>query len=850
MACLEMEYDINLDQDILEADVVIQEPDLSGDIQASPKRDEMENNKNLGEDISEADVMVFDESLQEAQLTVDVQEHLKDDVDTNESSGKENDLVFLEKLGSEPYIGLQFGSEDEAYEFYNAYAMEKGFSIRKSRVERSKVDKSVLSRKYVCAHEGFRWTKDKRYKGKAIRSRRETRVDCRAAMSIKRKSGGWIVYKVHHEHNHELVNPVEAYKLRSHRKLMGSMRSTPVRCEGGQSESKNEFKDATGRADDVGINNQDCKSYVKKERKNNIGVDWDCILEYFRGMQLVDCGFFYAADFGTNQSIRNLFWVDSRAREAYKQFGDVVAFDTSYQTDKYRFPLACFTGVNHHRQSTVFGCGLLADETVDSYVWLFETWLKAMSDQRPTSMISYQHKAMKMAIEKVFPGVRQRFCMWHVAKNELESLGYVFKMHKEFEAEYRKCIYTSRKPEEFESGWEALIMKYGLKENYWLKLMYDQRHLWVPLYLRDTFFAGMTTIKRSDGLNSYFDGFLHEGTPLSAFIPQYDQALKQLREKEADEDFVTMHAKTVLTSKNPIEEQAARVFTRNMFSVFRHEFLESSCCIANKTDEEGPVSKYIVGKYNEKDENMHLVMFNAADNGISCSCQMFEFEGMLCRHVLKVFQMVNIFEIPPRYILKRWTMSARYVESCIDEVLGCSREILKETATKFVEFGSTCTERTNVAISILQVGMEKLSDINLPRIAILPEDLGCGSSIFQGENINEHKESNVPDLSHTKARSRLVSSREKSGFEQSPKKKRICRTCGETKHHMHTCSKGAVDQSHPTTLLQGPVDQSHPATMLRGPVVLPPPFTMLPGPVVLPHPFAMLPRTVDRSQIL
>ncbi|XP_043716929.1 protein FAR1-RELATED SEQUENCE 12-like [Telopea speciosissima] len=843
-----MEYNINLDQDILEADVVIQEPDLTMDIQASPKGDDMENDMSLGQEITEADVMVFDESIQETQLTVDIHEPLEEDVDKTESSGKESDHASLKKLGSEPYTGLQFGSEDEAYEFYNAYAKEKGFSIRKSRIERSRVDKSVLSRKYVCAHEGFHWTKDKRYKGKVIRSRRETRVDCRAAMSIKRKSGGWIVYKVHHEHNHELVNPVEAYKLRSHRKMMNTMRSIPVRCEVGQSENKDKLKDAARRSDNVGINNQDSKNYVKKERKNNIGIDWDRTFKYFRSMQSVDSGFFYAAEFGMNQSIRSLFWVDSRAREAYKQFGDVVVFDTSYQTDKYRFPLATFTGVNHHRHSTVFGCGLLADETVESYVWLFETWLKAMSDQQPTSMITYQDEAMKTAIEKVFPGVRHRFCMWHVAKNELENLGYVFKMHKEFESEYRKCINASWKPEEFELGWEALIVKYGLKDNNWLKLMYDQRHHWVPLYLRDAFFAGMTTIKRSKGINSYFNEFLHEGTPLNEFIPQYDHALKQLREKEADEDFVSMHTKTVLTSKNPIEEQAARVFTRTMFSVFRHGFLESSCCVANKTDEEGPVSRYLVHKYNEKDENIHLATLNVVDNRISCSCQMFEFEGMICGHLLKVFQMVNIFEIPPRYILKRWTMSARYLQS-IDEVGVCSREVLKETATKFVEFGSTCTERTSVAINILQVGMGKLSDINMPRRALSPEDVGCGSS-FQGQNINESKEGTVPGLSPTKAKSRLVTSREKSGSEQSPKKKRIYRTCGETRHHLHACSKGAVDQSHPATVLQVLNDQSHHMTMLQGPVVLPPSFALLPGPVVLPHPFAMLPGPVDQSQSL
>ncbi|XP_042512660.1 protein FAR1-RELATED SEQUENCE 5-like [Macadamia integrifolia] len=843
-----MDYYINLDQDLLEADLVIQEPDPTMHIQASRKGDDTENDSSLGQEITKADVMVFDESIQETQLTVDIREPLQEDVDKNESGGKESDHASLKKLGSEPYTGLQFGSEDEAYEFYNAYAKEKGFSIRKSRVERSKVDKSVLSRKYVCAHEGFHWTKDKRYKGKVVRSRRETRVDCQAAMSIKRKSGGWMVYKVHHEHNHELVNAVEAYKLRSHRKMMNTMRSIPVKREVGPSENKAQLQDAAQRADNVGINNQDSKNYVNKERKINFGVDWNRTLEYFQSMQSVDSGFFYAAEFGMNQSIRSLFWVDSRAREAYKQFGDVVVFDTSYQTDKYRFPLVSFTGVNHHRHSTVFGSGLLADETVESYVWLFETWLKAMLDQQPPSLITYQDEAMRTAIEKVFPGVRHRFCMWHVAKNELENLGYAFKMHKEFEVEYRKCIHASQKPEEFELGWEALIVKFGLKDNNWLKLMYDQRHHWVPLYLQDAFFAGMTTIKRSEGINSYLNEFLHEGTPLSEFIPQYDHALKQLREKEADEDFVTMHTKTVLTSKSPIEEQAARVFTRTMFSVFRHGFLESSCCIANKTDEEGPVSKYLVHKYNEKDENMHVATFNVVDNGISCSCQMFEFEGMICRHLLKVFQMVNIFEIPPRYILKRWTMSARYLQS-IDGVGGCSGEVLKETATKFVEFGSTCTERTSVAINILRVGMGKLSDINMPRRALPPEDLGYDST-FQGQNIIEHKEGNMPDLLLTKAKGHLVTLREKSGFEQSPKKKRIYRTREETRHNMHASSEGVVDQSHLATVLQVHNDHSHHVTMVQGPVLLPPPVALLPGPVILPHPFMMLPGPVDQSQSL
>ncbi|XP_022853627.1 protein FAR1-RELATED SEQUENCE 5-like [Olea europaea var. sylvestris] len=39
---------------------------------------------------------------------------------------------------------------------------------------------------------------------------------------------------------------------------------------------------------------------------------------------------------------------DNRCRQAYKEFGDVVTFDTTYLTNKYDMPFAPFVGVNHH----------------------------------------------------------------------------------------------------------------------------------------------------------------------------------------------------------------------------------------------------------------------------------------------------------------------------------------------------------------------------------------------------------------------------------------------------------------------------------------------------------------------
>ena len=60
----------------------------------------------------------------------------------------------------------------------------------------------------------------------------------------------------------------------------------------------------------------------------------------------------------------------------YACFGDVVSFDTTFQTNKFEMPFAPILGANHHKQTIIFGVALLFNETIESFVWLFdENWL-------------------------------------------------------------------------------------------------------------------------------------------------------------------------------------------------------------------------------------------------------------------------------------------------------------------------------------------------------------------------------------------------------------------------------------------------------------------------------------------
>ncbi|KAF8364659.1 hypothetical protein HHK36_033339 [Tetracentron sinense] len=56
----------------------------------------------------------------------------------------------------------------------------------------------------------------------------------------------------------------------------------------------------------------------------------------------------------------------------------------------------------------------------------------------------------------------------------------------------------------------------------------------------------MSTTQRSESMNSFFDGYVHAKTSLKEFVDQYDSALRDKYEKEAQADFESFYTKPVL----------------------------------------------------------------------------------------------------------------------------------------------------------------------------------------------------------------------------------------------------------------------------------------------------------------
>ncbi|CAI0471270.1 unnamed protein product [Linum tenue] len=169
----------------------------------------------------------------------------------------------------------------------------------------------------------------------------------------------------------------------------------------------------------------------------------------------------------------------------------------------------------------------------------------------------------------------------------------------------------------------------------------------------------MSITQRSDSMNSYFDGYINASTNLQHFFKLYEKALESRNEKEVRADYDTMNTSPALKTPSPMEKQASELYTRKLFSRFQEELFETLTFMASKVDDgdEDRIT-YQVSKFGE-DNKPYYVKFNVLKMRAACSCQMFEFSGLLCRHILAVFRVTNVLTLPSHYILRRWTRNAR-----------------------------------------------------------------------------------------------------------------------------------------------------------------------------------------------
>ena len=251
----------------------------------------------------------------------------------------------------------------------------------------------------------------------------------------------------------------------------------------------------------------------------------------------------------------------------YACFGDVLTFDTTYRTNAYKKPLVMLVGVNHHHQTVVFGCVLLMDKSIATYEWVLETFLIAMMNMKPISVVTNGDKAMRKAIKKVIPGTFHRMYSWHLQQNAFMNVHI-----KEFTSIFARCMFMPGNPKEFEKAWHEMVEKLGLNGNRWVTEIYAKHKRWAKTYLCGNFFGGMRSTQRCESMNAYQNRFLKVRLRLYEFVQQFDKEIMRIRQNEANADFESNNSSLILSTKLVIlENNVTTVYMKESFLKFHEE---------------------------------------------------------------------------------------------------------------------------------------------------------------------------------------------------------------------------------------------------------------------------------------
>lgn len=221
------------------------------------------------------------------------------------------------------------------------------------------------------------------------------------------------------------------------------------------------------------------------------------------------------------------------------------------------------------------------------------------------------------------------------------------------------CIYNSDTPEHFEGEWNQILEEFETVDNDWLRYLYKIREKWVPTYLDHIFFGGQSTTLRIVSMNASLKQCLSYKNTLIGFILRFERGIARQKYLETKEDRESLNNKPKLKSPFPMEKQMAEIYTRKIFFKFQYELWMITACVPQLVKEDEVSCNYVVINLADENEIQRQVVKKKEVIHACCTCKMFEFEGIPCRHVLPVLIQSYIRNLPQHYILKRWTRYAK-----------------------------------------------------------------------------------------------------------------------------------------------------------------------------------------------
>ncbi|XP_041995698.1 protein FAR1-RELATED SEQUENCE 5-like [Salvia splendens] len=257
-----------------------------------------------------------------------------------------------------PVVGQKFQYLDFAFTFYDVYARAIGFDMRKQGMR--KTDDVTTWYYVVCDREWKKKSNDddqlNARSGFSMKRRRlSKRCGCKASISFKFFSEwglpSYIIQEFNKAHNHHMVESEHQQFMSINRKLDDVHKKFILDCSKaniGPTLTFKVLKEILGGFDLVGCTVRDIRNASRDIKAYAHGFDVQMVLD----------------DMAKKKEMSEAFTYHYEVNAYYHMFGDIVAFDSTYNTNRYCMIFTHFTGKDNHGRPTfrqMHGCSTQDD---------------------------------------------------------------------------------------------------------------------------------------------------------------------------------------------------------------------------------------------------------------------------------------------------------------------------------------------------------------------------------------------------------------------------------------------------------------------------------------------------------
>ncbi|RYR54705.1 hypothetical protein Ahy_A06g030006 [Arachis hypogaea] len=349
------------------------------------------------------------------------------------------------------------------------------------------------------------------------------------------------------------------------------------------------------------------------------------------------------------------------------------------------------------------------------------------------------------------------------------SKAEMLKQHRKLSMSIRRTIENNDEANSFDRNWNDFLLNFGLADNKWLSDLYEDRHIWVPIYLDHHFWAGMRSTQRSESMHSFFNKYITRTARLFSSSNSTIIA-SEAGSKQRENQMLQIFIRSYRVQPNPPLKLSFKM----------HRLMQSLGKSKHNSEERrinsalGYSVYEVIEQVSSSIFNKFAVTYDSVAAEVKCQCLLFESRGILCRHALSVLSFEQVSQVSPRYILERWSKKVKrrhtHIKSSHDEPLMESRskrfDQLIFRSQNICEFASESEELTAILHRAYDNTMAEMEALKAKR-------KGTSSLSHEDANLESVNELQIPPRIRTRGRpkNRLGSKLEKQIANATKKKK-------------------------------------------------------------------------------